>query len=720
MPQNTPNLNMECFDLTTDANVYFSSFRISLAGYTNSSLTKIDNWAGQVNADLNMLKTSPTIVRVVATKDTDLLYNASVSGFTEYKSGQFINISLDNENIGASVSLNINNLGNKSLLKIDSSGNATNLTAKDLKKNKNYLFTYNGASWVWVNAISSDQLSIAGTSGNLIKISSNNTIEDSGVTYSNTATNNNLVQRTSTGQIKGVTPVDDDDVINKLYGDTIDNKIGVLANLTTTDKTNIVNAINENVGKILVGEDMVGNPPPIEGINAQFLEGKSLSEIVQKTEVVDNLSSTAINLPLSAKQGKNLGDRVLALEGYTNVAYYEPDVYGVEVDFKNNTFTRLAGAVGKKGGANFNSVNAFGGRRKCNLADNGTVNAYYGDVGYIENGSNGQVMVEQPKFYYKVVPLVLEPIAGGIGYHLRKARYYISDTQKSGMSLHPAFVRNGVVKDKMYLNAYGASIFDVSAGAYLLADEQVADFNADKLCSIAGAKPASGLTQNLTRANTRKLANNRGVGWQLKDALSSSASQMLMLVEYGSFNMQTAIGLGVVNKASGTGNESEINGATASLGNASGMATGTNGLTSVAYRGEENFWGNIWQWVDGLNIEANNLNYAWYADSGFADDIKVGAYKNAGFTMAKSNNYVSAFGWSETCDFLFLASETLGNSSLPVGDYFYQNNTASGFLVAQLGGSWAYSSAAGVFCWSLGNAYSARARTIGGGVLYIP
>ena len=38
------------------------------------------------------------------------------------------------------------------------------------------------------------------------------------------------------------------------------------------------------------------------------------------------------------------------------------------------------------------------------------VNAYYGDAGYIENGSNGQVMVEQPKFYYKMVPLKIDRI----------------------------------------------------------------------------------------------------------------------------------------------------------------------------------------------------------------------------------------------------------------------------------------------------------------------
>ncbi len=39
-------------------------------------------------------------------------------------------------------------------------------------------------------------------------------------------------------------------------------------------------------------------------------------------------------------------------------------------------------------------------------------------------------MVEQPKFYYKVVPMVLEK--GVKGMKIRKARYYVSDTLKPG------------------------------------------------------------------------------------------------------------------------------------------------------------------------------------------------------------------------------------------------------------------------------------------------
>ena len=69
------------------------------------------------------------------------------------------------------------------------------------------------------------------------------------------------------------------------------------------------------------------------------------------------------------------------------IGYTEPDIYGVEVDFKNRRFTRLAGAVGLNPGADFDSVNAFGGRKRCILTNEGVVLAYYGDAAYTETGA---------------------------------------------------------------------------------------------------------------------------------------------------------------------------------------------------------------------------------------------------------------------------------------------------------------------------------------------
>ena len=43
---------------------------------------------------------------------------------------------------------------------------------------------------------------------------------------------------------------------------------------------------------------------------------------------------------------------------------------------------------------NVNNLTCYNKRRRCNLADDGTINAFYGDESFVEDGSNGQVMVQ--------------------------------------------------------------------------------------------------------------------------------------------------------------------------------------------------------------------------------------------------------------------------------------------------------------------------------------
>lgn len=427
------------------------------------------------------------------------------------------------------------------------------------------------------------------------------------------------------------------------------------------------------------------------------------------------------------------------------VGYTDGDIYGVEVDFKNKKFTRLAGAVNRTPGEGFDNILCFGGRKRCNLTNDGRVAAYYGEAGFsttgkltqavdrnpagtenpdaslqFASGTIVQVMVEQPKFYYKVVPLEIEKKKkGGI---TRKVRYYVSDTPKAGFKLHPAFIENGNENEKIYLAAFEGSLYDSSASTYILDDSQVADFAADLLCSIANAKPLSGLTQNATRANVRKLAEKRGSGWEQAYIATASASQMLMLIEYASFNMQSAIGQGAVNKTDdGSSNMAEATGVTINLGNASGTASNANGVQFVSYRGEENFWGNIWGWIDGINeyMDATTHEGTIYiADHSFADDTGTGAYEDAGIIAVYGNGYVSAFCYSEKYDWLFIPGELLGNTALPVGDYCWNGNT--GWRVAMLGARWDGGLNAGAFYWDLNDASSDRYRSVGGRLVYVP
>lgn len=435
------------------------------------------------------------------------------------------------------------------------------------------------------------------------------------------------------------------------------------------------------------------------------------------------------------------------LSGVTDIRAYlgmieTEDVLGITMDYKNKTCTRIAGAKNLTAGADFDKFSMYGGRKRCNVSDGGTINAYYGDEGYTEDGSNGQVMVYQPKFYYLVCPLEYDRQETGYGYHLRKANYYISETQRAGFKLHPAFYdKNGNEVDYILMSAYEGCIYDTSASAYLKNDEQVMDASKDKFSSIAGARPASGVSQNLTRPNIEQMAKNRGEGWHSLGIKTASMEQLLMIVEMGMMNLQTAIGQGVVNLPWTTGSDTTSSyagatGSTASLGNGTGRATKTttyeggkatdytvDGKTSVCYRGVENFWGNIWKFAYGINFYCEvGKPFLGYVckDFNYAESKKTDNYENIGFALPSENGYVSAMGYSTKYDWLFLPSEVKGNSSLPVGDYYYQNNTWDGYRIALLGGSWDIGSGAGGFCWSLDSGVGYRYRHIGGRLVYVP
>lgn len=419
------------------------------------------------------------------------------------------------------------------------------------------------------------------------------------------------------------------------------------------------------------------------------------------------------------------------------------DIVGIQVDYKNKTFKRLAGAANLTKGSDFDKFTMFGGRKRCNVADDGSIVAWYGDADYKEDGSMGQVMVYQPKFYYLVCPVEYDPIDTGIGYHLRKANYYVSEKPRAGFRLHPAFYdASGNEIDYFLTSAYEGSIYDASASAYLLNDEQVMNTGEDKFSSIAGARPASGSSQNLTRPNIEAMAQNRGTNWHGDLIKQVSAEQMLMIIEMGMMNLQTAIAQGVVSLPWTTGSDTTSSyaaatGSTASLGNGTGRAEKTttyeggvakeytvDGKTSVCWRGKENFWGNIWKFVYGINIWGNGKMGGGQpyicSDFSFAESKNSGNYEPAGFTVTNANGYISAMGYSTACDWLFIASECLGNSSLPVGDYTYITVNLNGYRIALLGGYWYNGSYAGGFYWYLNNGVGGRYRSIGGRLVYIP
>lgn len=420
-----------------------------------------------------------------------------------------------------------------------------------------------------------------------------------------------------------------------------------------------------------------------------------------------------------------------------NRASKAPDenmIVGVTADWANNSYTRTDKAVGQSAGTFFDQFKAFGGRRRCIVADDKTILAFHGESAYTETGkltkkvtkkgktyavgTSVQVMVYQPKFYYKVTPITKVSNPYSTGFMIRKATYQVADVPYSGFKVHPAFKRNGKEIPYILVSAFECATQDAS-GNYITTNASLGT----KLASIAGAKPATGsdgtTNHTFTRAVARNLAKARGADWQIGDMLTAAATQILAMIEYGGMDLQTLLDRGNVDNTNSYAGVLATGG-TSSLGNKSGHGAGDVGKRCMSYRGEENIYGNVWTWQDGGNAYNSNQGILYWADHGFADDTTSAPYQSTGFNFARANGYISAYGYSDACDFMFIPCEVTGDSANPVGDYFYQNVASTNMTVAVLGSYCDGGSRAGLFCWYVANASSDSYWSVGSRLVCVP
>jgi hypothetical protein len=365
-------------------------------------------------------------------------------------------------------------------------------------------------------------------------------------------------------------------------------------------------------------------------------------------------------------------------------------------------------------------TNIHRGMRRCVLNMDGSVNYYLdpndstlkadGTAADL-TGADGYVMVEIPRFWYRYSRV------GDV------ITWEIADRAKSGFTIHPAFIKDGVEVAHRYLGAYDACFLDATDGVYksgLNLDDASSLFNTaeDKLASVAGVYPLVGAT----RAECRTMASNNGAGWRQQDFWTSSAVQLLYLIEYGTFNSQAVLGDGNTafgtyppSSSSQTDSPHSIAGKSNSLG--IGSTNATTGASSasrdtafMSYRGIENFFGNCWNWVDGFNSINRN---AWVTNNSadFVDNVTTNL-TNLG-TMPSSNDFVRDIINTPVA---FLPSSTSGGSSSTfITDFFFQD---TGNRVARLGGSANTGSGAGVFGWAVSVLSSGRFRSVGARVCF--
>jgi hypothetical protein len=355
--------------------------------------------------------------------------------------------------------------------------------------------------------------------------------------------------------------------------------------------------------------------------------------------------------------------------------------------------------------------------KRCLLLDNGTVNYYLDPTdstlkatgGAADlTGADGMVMVEIPKFYTK------REVVGNV------TTWSISDKPVTGFAVHPAFIKDGVEVDKRYYSAYDACYFEASSSTYksgLNLDALTVDTANDKLASVAGIYPIVGVT----RATCRSLAANRGTGWRQVDFALWSAVQMLYLTEYGTFASQSVLGAGNTN-SSYLGSSSDQNqsphtiaGASNSWGNASTdgsqpSAGARPGTAYMSYRGIENFYGNCWNWADGINVNvtANGNVHVTNNRADFADNTSTN------MTLLTSS-LPTGSGFIRNLlaiDDYFLSSTNSGGSSTSfITDQHFASTSSN--RVVLVGGSAGAAADAGAFCLASNYGSGNRLRDIG-------
>ena len=420
--------------------------------------------------------------------------------------------------------------------------------------------------------------------------------------------------------------------------------------------------------------------------------------------------------------------------------YSRDGVIGLDMDFENKIYVRTQDGQHLTPGASFNTYSMFGGRMRCNVADNGTITAWYGDNNFAEDGSNGQIMVYQPKFYYQRTPINITNTANGK--IVRRESLIISDEKLAGYKLHPLFINeDGEEVDYVLLPAYEACIYDTSNSAYFTHDESEVNFSEDKLSSIAGVKPASGINKAFNLMSAEQLAQNRGEGWHITNARVDSANQMLFMTEYGSPNAQVSLELGIcdITAAVYGHNCSSITGSTSSLGNASGSAASTvneingtyttyneAGKKAISYRGMENIWGNMWHMVGGALLYGNRnsrggtpymcINYEY-------SNVITNNYESIGFNLPVSESFISAFGYgNDKYDWVYMPIEcsSSANNVLPIGDCLYSLSQLDGTYALMNGGQYVQKEKDGLFCYAGDIPPTQAGRSYGASLMFVP
>ena len=334
----------------------------------------------------------------------------------------------------------------------------------------------------------------------------------------------------------------------------------------------------------------------------------------------------------------------------------------VNVDITTNP----SPAVGTGAGSSpFDNYLPWSGMDEYNIINN-AVSYKKGQSGF--SRSNYDTVVFIPEYYFRIIDDAAN----------KKRYFYIADKAKSGFTKHPGSGK--------YVGRY-----NTISGYY----------------SKTGSQPLA----NMTRATARTNSKNKGSKWGQYDFASWCAVWLLYLVEFADWNSQATIGVGICNGSS-MSNTGGTDGMSYHTGTAASSRT-ANG--AVQYRNIENPYGNIWEWIDGVNFSDGTV-YVCTTPANYVDDTTAG-YTNAG-TKVQSNGFIKAIGLSSAAPWAFFPTEVGGSETIYIPDYAIYG---SGWRVLMVGGDYGNSAGnVGLFYFLASHASSVSSSSVGARLLFHP
>lgn len=391
----------------------------------------------------------------------------------------------------------------------------------------------------------------------------------------------------------------------------------------------------------------------------------------------NSLTFTASTVPTADLK---VGVKIEAVKNVT-----PPNVFGVCWDYGNsstalsrltksndpnkvvtaNITTEPSAAVGTASGSSpFDNYAPWKNMDEYNIVDN-AVKYRKGETGF--SRTDYDTMVYIPEYWYKIVDDATNS----------KRYFYVSDRATDGFGKHPG------------------------SGKY------VGRYN-----TISGYASKSGVAPlvSITRAAARTGSRGKGDKWSQYDYASWCAVWLLYLVEFADWDSQKKIGRGYVD-----GNTSAINsGGTDSMVYHTGRAAGTDGKTAVQYRHIENPYGNIYEWIDGINFSDGTV-YVCLNPASYADDTATN-YTNIG-SKIQSDGYITAIGVASAMPWAFYPTAVGGSDTTYIPDYAYRY---SGWRVLRVGGNWGNRGDAGLFYFDALAASLAKGSYVGVRLLFHP